>query len=64
LQDKGTYFNKQGWGYKDTEFELDTTKQMVKVKGDRYLYSGKYLPELINFAETHVKTDFKQPRRI
>lgn len=34
------YFNKQGWGYNDSSFQLDKQRDVVKFTGSKYLYSG------------------------
>lgn len=64
LQNKIDYFKKQGWGYNDSEFILDMQKKQIKVTGDRYLYSGKYLPELLPYAESKIQVDFTRPHKI
>lgn len=37
---------------------------MVRVTGNRYLYSGKYLPELLNYAEQKVHANFRNKQSI
>jgi len=50
-KNKLDYHKKQGWGYKDSRFELDYDKMRIKFTGDKYLYSGQYLPEFFGWIE-------------
>jgi alkyldihydroxyacetonephosphate synthase len=45
-----------GWGYKDTKFELNDKKEATLL-GNRYLFSGKTLPALRTWMETNVGMD-------
>lgn len=45
-----------GWGYKDTMFELNEAGQ-VCLKGNRYLFSGQNFPDLKNFFIKNVGLD-------
>lgn len=58
-QTKLDYFNKQGWGYKDSNFIYDEKKDMCYFTGNgkRYLYSGEALPALKGFASTELTFD-------
>jgi len=38
------YFNKQGWGYKDSGFEYDKGVDGIRITGNRYMYGGQILP--------------------
>jgi len=42
-----------GWGYKDTEFYLNEAG-LVALRGSRYLFSGKALPDLRKWMEDKV----------
>jgi hypothetical protein len=62
FKNKLDYFNKQGWGYSDSEFILDKKSGHVKFTGDRYLYSGFELPGLKDFALTEVGISFDRQK--
>mmetsp|Transcript_3750 Transcript_3750/g.6393 ORF Transcript_3750/g.6393 Transcript_3750/m.6393 type:complete len:207 (+) Transcript_3750:18-638(+) len=61
LKTKLDYFNKQGWGYKDTSFIVDRKKNVVKFTGNQYLYSGKTLPNLLTWINQKIKLDTSKP---
>eukprot|EP00743_Colponemidia_sp_Colp-15_P002674 GILK01002897.1.p1 GENE.GILK01002897.1~~GILK01002897.1.p1 ORF type:complete len:630 (-),score=93.02 GILK01002897.1:76-1785(-) len=42
-----------GWGYKDTEFRVNSDG-CVELTGDRYLFSGKVLPNFRPWAEKEI----------
>lgn len=52
---KMDYFKKKGWGYTDTDFVWDEAKGSFKLLGSRYVYSGKYLPNIKSFFEDHMQ---------
>ena len=54
FKNKLDYFNKQGWGYKDSTFAHDKKKDQVYFTGDKYLYSGYYLPEFWTWGKENV----------
>ena len=54
FKNKLDYFNKQGWGYKDSTFAHDKKKDQVYFTGDKYLYSGYYLPEFWTWVKENV----------
>ena len=47
-QIKLDYFNKQGWGYADSQFVFDPKRKMAGFGGTgrRYLYSGEDMPNM------------------
>jgi len=49
--EKLTWFKKQGWGYVDTEFKYDEISNQIMVTGNRYVYSGKILPNFKEWAD-------------
>ncbi len=34
------YYKKQGWGFKDTYFELDPKRDCTILRGNRYMFSS------------------------
>jgi hypothetical protein len=48
---KMNYYNKQGWGFKDSGFIYDKEKKSAKMNGDRYLYKNEYLPALLPYLQ-------------
>ena len=62
MQNKLDYFNKQGWGYADSYFNLDIKKKMVDFKGDKYLYSGQQMPEFVDWVLDNVAINFEEPK--
>lgn len=52
------YFNKQGWGYKEDKFVMDWEKDMIKLEGVNYVYSGKYQQSLKEYAEQEIGMQF------
>jgi hypothetical protein len=38
------YHKTQGWGYKDSGFEIDRKYNAVRIKGSRYMFGGEILP--------------------
>jgi hypothetical protein len=51
------YFNKQGWGYADTQMVLDPVNDQVKLTGHRYLFSQQHLPSFKKWAEEVIHID-------
>ena len=51
---KFDFFKKKGWGYNDTDFVWDSQKDAFKLIGNRYLYSGKHLPNIKGFFESKM----------
>ena len=37
---KINYFNRFGWGYKDSGFEYNKENKLIKIKGNRYMFGG------------------------
>jgi len=50
------WFRVNGWGYNDTEFILDKDG-LVKLTGNRYLFSGQVLPKFREWVEKEVHID-------
>ena len=62
-ENKLDYFNKQGWGYADSVFERNDKTGKLLMTGNKYLYSGKVLPNIADWIEANVSgIDFNQPR--
>ena len=51
------WFKEKGWGYKDTEFVLDDKTGVVGLTGDRYVFSGKMMPDFRTWAENKIGID-------
>jgi alkyldihydroxyacetonephosphate synthase len=66
LQIKLDYFNKQGWGYKDSEFAIVPPGQKnegaVTFTGNKYLYSGHILPDFRPWVVKTVSLNFDEPK--
>jgi hypothetical protein len=62
FKNKLDYFNKQGWGYQDSSFVLDKEVNMVKFTGNKYLYSGQYLPDFYKWIKENVGINFDEPK--
>lgn len=56
-RNKLDWFKEKGWGYKDTEFVLDDKTGQVGLTGDRYVFSGKMMPDFRSWAETKIGID-------
>jgi hypothetical protein len=41
------YWNKWGWGYADSGFEIDKKANGVRIKGSRYMFGGELLPAFL-----------------
>ena len=53
------YFNKQGWGYSDSGFQLTKDKTAVKIAGNRYMYGGEILPDFAPWVEENLGVDLR-----
>jgi hypothetical protein len=64
LKTRIDYMNRQGWGYADTALVLDPTKDMLYLKGNRYLFSGQFMPDFKKWAEefAHLNFSNKSPK--
>lgn len=64
LKIKLDYFNKQGWGYADTALVLDPHKDQIKLIGNRYIFSEKYMPNFKTWASeaAHINFSVKTPK--
>ena len=51
------WFKEKGWGFKDTEFVIDDKTGKVGLTGDRYVFSGKIMPDFRTWAETKIGLD-------
>lgn len=59
-RNKGDWFKEKGWGYKDTEFVLDDKTGQVGLTGDKYVFSGKMMPDFRSWAENKIGIDISQ----
>ena len=50
---KADYFNWQGWGYRDSGFEVKD-KKAIKIKGNRYMFGGQILPKFADYIMEHL----------
>ena len=62
FQNKLDYFNRQGWGYSDSQFILDNKRKVIKFSGDKYLYSGNDLPSFLPWVMKNIKIDIDNPQ--
>ena len=51
------YWNKQGWGYADSGFEVDKKVHGVRIKGQRYMFGGELLPSFLPWVEQNMSID-------
>lgn len=51
------WFKEKGWGYKDTEFVIDDKTGQVGLTGDKYVFSGKMMPDFRAWAENKIGID-------
>lgn len=56
IRNKEQWFKHNGWGYKDTEFVIDSDG-VVRITGNRYQFSGQKMPKFKEWAETEAKLD-------
>jgi alkyldihydroxyacetonephosphate synthase len=59
-RNKLDWFKEKGWGYKDTEFVIDDKTGKIGLTGDKYVFSGKMMPDFRNWAETKIGIDISQ----
>ena len=57
---KINYFRLRGWGYQDSGFEYDKEAKMIKIKGNRYMFGGQYLPKFGEFVKNHLNISLEQ----
>eukprot|EP00347_Sterkiella_histriomuscorum_P018793 403344151 len=60
MQTKLDYFNKLGWGYADSRFEMGPKNEYVTFSGDRYPLAGKKMFTFIEFGKEKGHVDFDQ----
>ena len=53
IRNKEQWFKHNGWGFKDTEFVLDSDG-LVRITGNRYQFSGQKMPKFREWAENVV----------
>ena len=51
------FFNRQGWGYTDSGFEYAEAEGMVKIKGNRYMFGGQFMPKFHEFIKKELHAD-------
>jgi alkyldihydroxyacetonephosphate synthase len=56
IRNKEQWFKHNGWGYKDTEFVIDSDG-VVRITGNRYQFSGQKMHKFKEWAETEAKLD-------
>jgi alkyldihydroxyacetonephosphate synthase len=56
IRNKEQWFKHNGWGFKDTEFVIDSDG-IVRITGNRYQFSGQKMPKFKEWAETEAKLD-------
>ena len=56
IKNKEQWFKHNGWGFKDTEFVIDSDG-LVRITGNRYQFSGQKMPKFREWAETVVGLD-------
>ncbi|CAI2362092.1 unnamed protein product [Moneuplotes crassus] len=56
-RNKLDWFKEKGWGFKDTEFVIDDKTGKVGLTGDRYVFSGKLMPDFRTWAESKIGID-------
>lgn len=47
----------QGWGYKDSGFEIDRKYDGVRIKGSRYMFGGELLPNFLPWLRDKLNVD-------
>lgn len=65
-QTKINFFNKFGWGYNDSGFELakmSNGEKGIRIKGDRYMFGGQFLPKFLPYtmSQLHLNPDNEDP---
>ena len=53
IRNKEQWFKHNGWGFKDTQFVLDSDG-LVRITGNRYQFSGQKMPKFREWAENVV----------
>ena len=51
------YWNKYGWGYKDSGFDLDKKEDAIRIKGSRYMFGGQILPGFLPWVRANLGVD-------
>lgn len=51
IRNKEQWFKNNGWGFKDTEFQLGDDN-VVSITGNRYQFSGQKMPKFKDWAES------------
>lgn len=59
-RNKLDWFKEKGWGFKDTEFVIDDKTGKVGLTGDRYVFSGKLMPDFRTWAESKIGIDIEK----
>ncbi len=54
IKTKLDYFNKHGWGFKDTYFTVAWNPDRVKLEGNRYPIAGEFLPFFKDWAKQYA----------
>lgn len=54
---KMDYHKTQGWGYKDSGFELERKHNAVRIKGSRYMFGGQLLPSFLPWLVDKIGVD-------
>ena len=54
---KMDYHKTQGWGYKDSGFEIDRKYNAVRIKGSRYMFGGEILPQFLPWLQDRIGVD-------
>ncbi len=54
---KMDYHKTQGWGYKDSGFEIDRKYDGVRIKGSRYMFGGELLPNFLPWLRDKLNVD-------
>jgi len=51
------YWNKYGWGYADSGFDLDRKEDAVRIRGSRYMFGGQILPSFLPWIKANLGVD-------
>ena len=54
---KMDYHKTQGWGYKDSGFEVDKKHNGVRIKGSRYMFGGQIMPSFLPWLQDKLNVD-------
>jgi len=52
------YHKTQGWGYKDSGFEIDKKHDAVRIKGTRYMFGGQIMPNFLPWLRDRLNVDY------